>query len=116
LKDRGYDVEAIHGDISQSQRERTLNKFKKQKINILVATDVAARGIDVDNLTHVINYSLPQDPESYVHRIGRTGRAGNKGTAITFITPSEYKRLMYIKLIIKNGYEKIKITECKRYS
>jgi len=113
LKDRGYDVEAIHGDISQSQRERTLNKFKKQKINILVATDVAARGIDVDNLTHVINYSLPQDPESYVHRIGRTGRAGNKGTAITFITPSEYKRLMYIKRIIKTDMKKSKLPNVK---
>ncbi|MBD3224983.1 MAG: DEAD/DEAH box helicase [Caldithrix sp.] len=97
LIDRGYDAEAIHGDISQAQREKTLAKFKKHKINILVATDVAARGIDVSNLTHVLNYALPQDPESYVHRIGRTGRAGNEGTAITFITPSEYKRLMFIQ-------------------
>ncbi len=97
LIDRGYEAEAIHGDISQAQRERTLSKFKKQRINILVATDVAARGIDVNNLTHVINYSLPQDPESYVHRIGRTGRAGNEGTAITFITPSEYNKLMFIQ-------------------
>ncbi|MBW6458231.1 MAG: DEAD/DEAH box helicase, partial [FCB group bacterium] len=87
LLSRGYDVEAIHGDISQAQRERTLNRFKKKSINILVATDVAARGIDVNNLSHVINYTLPHDPESYIHRIGRTGRAGNEGTAITFITP-----------------------------
>lgn len=99
LSDRGYDAEAIHGDISQSQRERTLEKFKKQRSNILVATDVAARGIDVNDLTHVINYSMPQDPEAYVHRIGRTGRAGKEGTAITFITPSEYKRLMFIQRI-----------------
>ncbi len=97
LVDRGYDAEAIHGDISQAQRERTLSKFKKKKINILVATDVAARGIDVNDMTHVINYSLPQDPESYVHRIGRTGRAGKEGTAITFITPSEYGKLMFIQ-------------------
>ncbi len=97
LTDRGYDAEAIHGDIQQSQREKILDKFKKQKTNILVATDVAARGIDVNNLSHVINYSLPQDPESYVHRIGRTGRAGKEGTAITFITPSEYSRLMFIQ-------------------
>ncbi|MBT3216059.1 MAG: DEAD/DEAH box helicase [Candidatus Marinimicrobia bacterium] len=97
LADRGYDSEAIHGDISQPQRERTLNKFKSKKINILVATDVAARGIDVNDLTHVINYSLPQDPEAYVHRIGRTGRAGKEGTAITFITPNEYSRLMFIQ-------------------
>jgi ATP-dependent RNA helicase DeaD len=97
LINRGYGAEAIHGDITQSQRERTLNNFRKQKINTLIATDVAARGIDVNNLTHVINYSLPGDSEAYVHRIGRTGRAGNEGTAITFITPSEYKRLMFIQ-------------------
>ncbi len=97
LIDRGYDAEPIHGDISQPQRERTLEKFRKQRVNILVATDVAARGIDVSNLTHVINFHLPQDPESYVHRIGRTGRAGNQGTAITFITPHEYHRLMSIQ-------------------
>ncbi|MGB6340077.1 MAG: DEAD/DEAH box helicase, partial [Candidatus Aminicenantaceae bacterium] len=99
LIDRGYDADAIHGDISQTQREKTLDKFKKKKINVLVATDVAARGIDVNNLTHVINYSLPHDPESYVNRIGRTGRAGKQGTAITFITPSEYRKLMFIQRI-----------------
>ena len=113
LKDRGYDAEAIHGDISQAQRERTLEKFKNQRVNILVATDVAARGIDVNNLTHVINYSLPQDPESYVHRIGRTGRAGNEGTAITFITPSEYKRLMFIQRIAKTDIKKSKVPKVK---
>ena len=113
LIDRGYDAEAIHGDISQSQRERTLDKFKKQRINILVATDVAARGIDVSNLTHVINYSLPQDPESYVHRIGRTGRAGNEGTAITFITPSEYKRLMFIQQFAGTDIKKSKVPKVK---
>lgn len=106
LVDRGYDAEALHGDISQAQREKTLGRFKKQKINILVATDVAARGIDVINLTHVINYALPQDPEAYVHRIGRTGRAGNEGTAITFITPSEYKRLMFIQRVAKTDIKK----------
>ncbi|MBU4133894.1 DEAD/DEAH box helicase, partial [bacterium] len=109
LKDRGYDAEAIHGDISQSQRERILGHFKKKKVNILVATDVAARGIDVVDLTHVINYSLPQDPESYVHRIGRTGRAGKEGTAITFITPSEYKRLMFIQRFAKTDIKKAKV-------
>ncbi|MGH7885587.1 MAG: DEAD/DEAH box helicase, partial [Thermodesulfobacteriota bacterium] len=113
LVDRGYDVEAIHGDISQAQRERTLDKFKKKKTNILVATDVAARGIDVSNLSHVINYSLPQDPESYVHRIGRTGRAGKEGTAITFITPSEYKKLMFIQRVAKTDIKKSKIPNVK---
>ena len=113
LTDRGYDAEAIHGDISQAQREKVLQKFKNQKINILVATDVAARGIDVSNLTHVINYSLPQDPESYVHRIGRTGRAGNEGTAITFITPSEYRRLMFIQRIAKTDIKRSKLPKVK---
>ncbi len=113
LIDRGYDAESIHGDISQAQRERTLEKFRKQRTNILVATDVAARGIDVSNLTHVINYSLPHDPESYVHRIGRTGRAGHKGTAITFITPSEYKRLMFIQRIAKTDIKKSKVPRVK---
>ena len=113
LTDRGYDAEAIHGDITQAQREKTLNKFKKQKANILVATDVAARGIDVINLSHVINYSLPQDPDSYIHRIGRTGRAGNEGTAITFITPSEYKRMMFIQRVAKTDIKKSKIPVVK---
>lgn len=113
LQDRGYDAEAIHGDISQFQRERTLAKFKQQRANILVATDVAARGIDVNNLTHVINYALPQDPESYVHRIGRTGRAGKEGTAITFITPSEYHRLMAIQRFAKTDIKKSHIPQVK---
>jgi len=97
LTDRGCDAAALHGDVSQAQRERILDKFKRKRVNILVATDVAARGIDIDDLTHVLNYSIPQDPESYVHRIGRTGRAGKLGTAITFITPSEYRQLMRIQ-------------------
>ena len=113
LIDRGYDAEAIHGDISQTQREKTLEKFKKQRVNILVATDVAARGIDVSNLTHVINYSLPQGPESYVHRIGRTGRAGNEGIAITFITPSQYHRLMFIQRAAKTDIKKSKVPRVK---
>ncbi len=111
LMERGYSSEALHGDISQYQRERILDKFKKRKANILVATDVAARGIDIVDLTHVINYALPQDPESYVHRIGRTGRAGREGTAITFITPSEYRKLVYIQRISKTKIRKEKIPE-----
>jgi len=109
LVDRGYDAEGIHGDLSQHQRERTLEKFKKRRTSILVATDVAARGIDVMNLSHVINYSLPQDPEAYVHRIGRTGRAGKKGIAITFISPDEYRKLMFIQKIAKTTIRKEKI-------
>lgn len=94
LNERGYDADGLHGDISQALREKILRKFRNKQVNVLVATDVAARGIDISDLTHVINYSLPQDPESYVHRIGRTGRAGKQGTAITFITPSEYRQFV----------------------
>lgn len=92
LAQRGYSAEGLHGDVSQAMREKILRKFREKVVNILVATDVAARGIDVSNLSHVINYALPQDTESYVHRIGRTGRAGREGTAITFISSSEYRR------------------------
>ncbi len=106
LSFRGYDADALHGDISQSQREHILDKFRQKRITILVATDVAARGIDVSNLTHVINFSLPQNPRSYVHRIGRTGRAGRTGTAITFITPDEYRKLIFIKKITKTDIQK----------
>ena len=111
LSERGYDVEGLHGDLSQHQRERILGKFRQQRINVLIATDVAARGIDVSDLTHVINYALPQDPESYVHRIGRTGRAGKEGTAITFVTPDEYRKLVIIKRIAKTDIRKEKIPE-----
>lgn len=113
LIERGYDVDGLHGDISQHQRERTLNKFKKRIVNILIATDVAARGIDVNDLTHVINYSLPQDPESYIHRIGRTGRAGKQGNAITFVTPSEYKKLQFIQRMTKADIKKAKLPNVK---
>lgn len=114
LRDRGYDAAALHGEISQAQRERILKQFKQKKVNILVATDVAARGIDIVELTHVINYSIPQDPESYVHRIGRTGRAGKEGTAITFITPSEYRKLMHIQQIARSEIRKEKLPRIKQ--
>lgn len=106
LTERGYAAEALHGDVSQAQREKILKKFKSKAANILVATDVAARGIDIGNLTHVINYSLPQDSESYVHRIGRTGRAGNQGTAITFISPSEFRKFGHLMHDIKADVRK----------
>lgn len=109
LMERGYDADCIHGDITQNQREKVLHKFKTQNINILVATDVAARGIDVNNLSHVINYSLPQEAESYVHRIGRTGRAGKEGTAITFVTPREYNKLLYIQKVANTEIKKEKL-------
>jgi ATP-dependent RNA helicase DeaD len=94
LAARGYSATALNGDIQQNQRERTIDNLKKGKLDILVATDVAARGLDVDRISHVINYDIPHDTESYVHRIGRTGRAGRSGEAILFVAPRE-KRLLY---------------------
>lgn len=93
LSKNGYEVEALHGDMGQAARNNVIKRFKDKKINILIATDVAARGIDVVGLTHVVNYALPREEENYVHRIGRTGRAGNEGNAITFIAPSELNKL-----------------------
>jgi len=89
LRARGYSAAAINGDVAQVQRERSVNQLKDGKLDILVATDVAARGLDVERISHVINFDIPTDTESYVHRIGRTGRAGRKGDAISFITPRE---------------------------
>jgi ATP-dependent RNA helicase DeaD len=109
LIDRGYAAEGLHGDVSQSLREKILRKFKRKNSNILVATDVAARGIDISNLSHVINYSLPQDSESYVHRIGRTGRAGNQGTAITFISPAEFRQFSAMKRQVKADIRREKL-------
>lgn len=109
LNMRGYPSDALHGDMSQEQRDLTMKKFKEKKINLLVCTDVAARGIDVNDLTHVINYSLPQDNESYVHRIGRTGRGGNKGIALSIIEPGEQRRVKDIERITKAKIEKIKL-------
>ena len=99
LISRGYEAAAIHGEINQAQREKIMRDFRERRVNILVATDVAARGIDVSDLTHVVNFALPQDPESYVHRIGRTGRAGKEGTAITFVTPRESRPLDLIRKV-----------------
>jgi len=113
LTDRGYDTEGLHGDISQNVREKILTKFRNRKINVLIATDVAARGLDIDELTHVINYALPQDPEAYLHRIGRTGRAGKEGTAVTFITPEEYRKLMFIKNFTQTEIRKERIPHVK---
>ena len=109
LQARGYDAEALHGDLSQRERETILRKMKERVIRILVATDVAARGLDIQDLTHVINYSLPSDPGIYIHRVGRTGRAGKEGTAITFITPSEARRFSYIKKASKSEIRKEEI-------
>ncbi len=97
LRARGYTAAAINGDVAQAQRERTVNQLKSGKLDILVATDVAARGLDVDRISHVVNYDLPIDTESYVHRVGRTGRAGRTGAAISFVTPRERRMLNSIE-------------------
>lgn len=103
LDERGYDVAALHGDVPQGQREKILARFRNKKTRILVATDVAARGIDITGLSHVVNYSLPFDAATYVHRIGRTGRAGSAGTAVTFVRPEERRKLEFLKKKLRNA-------------
>jgi ATP-dependent RNA helicase DeaD len=105
----GYSAGAIHGDFTQSHRDEMMRKFKRGEIDILVATDVAARGLDIPDVSHVINYSIPQDPEGYIHRIGRTGRAGKSGIAITFVTPREYRHLRLIERAAKTVIQKAKL-------
>jgi ATP-dependent RNA helicase DeaD len=99
LSERGYSAEGIHGDLNQSRRDIIMNKFRSSTIDVLVATDVAARGLDITGVTHIYNFDIPQDPEGYVHRIGRTGRAGETGLAITFVTPRELSHLHFIEHI-----------------
>jgi ATP-dependent RNA helicase DeaD len=106
LSNMGFDVEALHGDVSQNQRERILAKFKSGHATILVATDVAARGLDIEDLSHVINFDMPDSTEAYVHRIGRTGRAGKTGKAISFVVPGEFRKLQTIMRITKANIQK----------
>ncbi len=101
LKARGYRAEGIHGDLTQQKRMSVLRQFKSGQLDFLVATDVAARGLDITGVTHVYNYDIPQDPDSYVHRVGRTGRAGKKGMSITFVTPNEVEYLRVIEELTK---------------
>jgi ATP-dependent RNA helicase DeaD len=104
---RGYTAEGIHGDLSQAKRLSVLRKFKEGSIDVLVATDVAARGLDISGVTHVYNFDIPQDPESYVHRIGRTGRAGKTGVALTFITAREKSYLAVVEKTTKRKMERM---------
>ncbi len=97
----GYQAEPLHGDLSQAERDRTMRRFREGAVELLVATDVAARGLDIPEVSHVINYDVPADPEVYVHRIGRTGRAGRKGEAITLVTPRERRALHLIERLTK---------------
>lgn len=101
LRARGFSAAAINGDIAQAQRERTITALKNGNIDILVATDVAARGLDVERISHVVNYDIPNDPEAYVHRIGRTGRAGRSGTALLFVNPRERHLLRLIEKVTR---------------
>lgn len=101
LKKRGYTAEGIHGDLSQPKRDSVIRQFKENTIDILVATDVAARGLDISGVTHVYNFDMPQDPESYVHRVGRTGRAGRTGLATTFVLSREMRQLRDIEHLIR---------------
>ncbi|ARD06337.1 ATP-dependent RNA helicase [Lactobacillus amylolyticus] len=101
LQARGYNAAGIHGDLSQARRMSVLKQFRAGKLDILVATDVAARGLDISGVTHVYNYDIPQDPDSYVHRIGRTGRAGQNGISVTFVTPNEISYMQTIEQLTK---------------
>lgn len=109
LEARGFAVDALHGDIQQSQRERTIARLKAGQIDIVVATDVAARGLDVERVSHVVNFDVPYDPESYVHRIGRTGRAGRSGEAILFIAPRERNMLRVIERATRQPIEPMEL-------
>ncbi|HAD99372.1 MAG TPA: ATP-dependent RNA helicase, partial [Gammaproteobacteria bacterium] len=113
LAARGFTAEAINGDIQQSQREKIINKFKKGGIDILVATDVAARGLDVPRISHVVNYDIPQDAETYVHRIGRTGRAGREGEAILFVSNRERRMLSNIERVTRQKIEPLELPTAK---
>lgn len=103
LDEKGYEVAALHGDIAQAQREKIIARFKTKKTRILVATDVAARGIDIKDLNFVVNYSLPFDGATYVHRIGRTGRAGKEGSAVTFVAPQETRKLGFLQRAVRKA-------------
>lgn len=105
LMSDGYNADALHGDLSQAQRDYVMHRFHIKNIQLLVATDVAARGIDVNDLTHIINYNLPDDPETYIHRSGRTGRAGKKGTSVAIINAQENKRIKHLEKITGKVFE-----------
>jgi ATP-dependent RNA helicase DeaD len=109
LEARGHSTSAINGDMSQQLRERAINHLKQGKLDILIATDVAARGLDVDRITHVVNYDIPYDTESYIHRIGRTGRAGRSGDAILFVSPRERRLLSNIERATKTKVEQMQL-------
>ncbi len=109
----GYDIEALHGDLTQAQRDKVMGRFREKSIQLLIATDVAARGIDVQGITHVINYELPDDTEVYTHRSGRTGRAGRDGVSLSIVTPRELYRLRQIEKMVNTRFSKMDIPSGK---
>ncbi len=109
LLKEGYEIDALHGDLSQQQRDKVMGRFREKTLQLLIATDVAARGIDVDSITHVINYALPDEPEVYTHRSGRTGRAGKTGICISILHSRETGRLRDIEYLLKSKFEKLEI-------
>jgi ATP-dependent RNA helicase DeaD len=109
----GYNADSLHGDLSQGQRDLVMGRFRKKHLQILVATDVAARGLDVTELTHVIHYHLPDDPENYLHRSGRTGRAGKSGTSMAIITPGEQRKIKMLEKQIRNTFTREMIPQGK---
>jgi ATP-dependent RNA helicase DeaD len=113
LTREGYDIDAIHGDLTQQQRDKVMGLFRDKSVKLLVATDVAARGIDVQGITHVINYELPDDVEVYTHRSGRTGRAGNSGVSVSIVTPKESYRLRQIEKLVNTRVHKMDIPSGK---
>jgi len=113
LQARGYSAAAINGDMAQSAREQTIGKLKRGRVDILIATDVAARGLDVERISHVINYDIPYDTESYIHRIGRTGRAGRSGNAILFVSPRERRMFYAIEKATKKKIERMELPSAK---
>lgn len=109
----GYDIEALHGDLTQQQRDKVMARFREKSLQMLIATDVAARGIDVQGITHVINYELPDDPEVYTHRSGRTGRAGRSGICLSIVTPRDIYRIRQIEKMVNNRFHKLDIPSGK---
>ena len=105
LNARGYRAEALHGGMTQEQRDRVMRRLRAGAAELLVATDVAARGLDIEHLTHVVNYDVPRSPEAYVHRIGRVGRAGREGVAITLVEPREQRQLRNIERVTRQQIE-----------